>query len=112
MSADATSITVTTSDATVLTVNSGDTTSLSVDSSDVTSLSVSNTVTTAVTVTNADATLLSAAAATINVPVYVNLSDDVPQELANTGLAGTSTFAARADHVHPSTGMFINGGNF
>jgi hypothetical protein len=112
MSAEATTITVTSSDATLITVNLGDSTSLSVSNSDVTSLSISNTATTAVTVSNADSTLISAAAASISVPVYVNLSDDTPLELANTGSAGTSLFAARSDHVHPSTGMYISGGNF
>jgi hypothetical protein len=59
-----------------------------------------------------DVTILVAAPATLVLPDTIELSDDDPLELANTASAGTSAYAARADHRHPTTGMFINGGNF
>lgn len=66
---------------------------------------------TVITITSGEATVLTATPATITVPT-ANLSDDTPLELANTGSAGVSLLASRSDHRHPSTGMFINGGNF
>lgn len=42
----------------------------------------------------------------------IALSDDIPLELANVGSAGVSSVAARSDHVHPSTGHYLDGGNF
>jgi len=42
----------------------------------------------------------------------IQFSSDIPLELSNTGSAGTSLLASRADHRHPSTGMFLNGGNY
>lgn len=112
MSAEVTTVRVTTGDVTSLSVSTAEATSLSVDGTETTTLSISNADTTAISVVNSESTLLTAAAATINVPVTQNLSDLVPLELANTGSVGTSILAARADHIHPSTGMFINGGNF
>jgi hypothetical protein len=75
---------------------------VNVGSNDVTTISVSSN----------ESTILVAAAATVNIPTAVNLSDDTPLELANVGSSGVSLLAARADHVHPSTGASFNGGNF
>ena len=55
---------------------------------------------------------MQAAPATISLDSSIQLSSDTPLELSNTGSAGTSLLASRADHRHPSTGMFLNGGNF
>lgn len=88
-----------------------DSTTINVYASDSTTLRVSSGDATTVTTRNAEATILNAIAASISVPEN-NLSDDTPLELSDTGSAGTSLFAARADHRHPSTGMSLNGGNF
>lgn len=61
---------------------------------------------------SSESTVLTAAPATIFLPVSLNLSNSIPLELSENGSAGISSFAARADHVHPSTGMPITGGNF
>jgi hypothetical protein len=92
MSAEVTTITVTTGDATILTVSPEQSTIVSVS--------------------NASSTVINAAQAVANMPVYVNLSNDIPQQLSNTGSAGVSILASRADHSHPLTGATFNGGNF
>lgn len=63
-------------------------------------------------VNNNYSTVITASTAIANMPVYVNLSNDTPEELTNTGSAGTSVLASRADHSHPLTGATFNGGNF
>lgn len=92
MSAEVTTITVVVGDSTTLVVSNGDSTAL--------------------TISNADSTVINSASATANMPVYVNLSDDIPEQLSNTGSAGTSILASRADHSHPLIGATFNGGNF
>jgi len=77
-----------------------------------TSITVSSGDSTTLTVSSGQATVLNSASTAINVPVYVNLSNNTPAELSNTGSAGTSIFASRADHSHPLTGATFNGGNF
>jgi hypothetical protein len=67
---------------------------------------------TILSVGSSDTTILVAAPATMNIPNPINLSDYIPLELADVGSAGVSLFAARADHVHPTTGASFNGGNF
>ena len=92
MAAEVTTVTVTVGESTILTVGATDVTVL--------------------TYSNEQATVIQSASATANLPVYVNLSDAIPAELSNTGSAGTSLLAARADHSHPLTGATFNGGNF
>lgn len=89
------------SDITVVQVSLGDVTNVIVNPQD-----VSN-----VIVRNQDVSILQATSATITLS-DVQLSDDAPLELANTASAGTSGRAARSDHRHPSTGMYLDGGNF
>lgn len=119
---DATTLTVAPSESTGLSVRAGDSSLISVSGNTSTTVSISNAQSTAVSVVNAqstavtyrnaEATVLQAAPATINLGASVQLSSDAPLELSNTGSAGTSLLASRADHRHPSTGMFLNGGNF
>ena len=59
-----------------------------------------------------DITVLNTSSATITIPATISFSDTIPLELANVGSVGTSVLAARSDHVHPSTGMTVNGGNY
>jgi hypothetical protein len=89
------------SDITVLQVTQGDVTNIIVRPHDISHL----------VVRNQDISILQAAPATITVS-DIQLSDDDPLELANTAFSGTSTKAARSDHRHPSTGMYLDGGNF
>jgi len=91
---------------------SGEVTTVRVTSGDSTIISVASGESTVLNVSNSASSILVATPATISMPTYVNLSDDIPQELANVGSAGVSLFAARADHVHPTTGALFNGGNF
>lgn len=62
--------------------------------------------------TTGDITVLNTSSATITIPATINFSDTIPLELANVGSSGTSVLAARSDHIHPSTGMTVNGGNY
>ncbi len=59
-----------------------------------------------------DITVLNTSSATITVPTTISFSDSIPLELANVGSSGSSLLAARSDHIHPSTGMTMNGGNY
>ena len=59
-----------------------------------------------------DITVLNTSSATITLPTTISFSDSIPLELANVGSSGSSTLAARSDHIHPSTGMTMNGGNY
>jgi hypothetical protein len=92
MSAQVTTITVSPSDSSVITLVENQSTVISV--------------------TNTDTTVLQAAPAIIALGQTLILSNDIPLELAETGSAGISNTVSRSDHVHPSTGMLLNGGNF
>lgn len=89
---------------------SAQTTTITISPEDATTLSVTANTSTVITYSNIETTILTAAPATIG--LGVQFSDDTPLELANTGVAGVSSLASRSDHRHPSTGMFLNGGNF
>jgi hypothetical protein len=91
---------------------SAEVTSITVVSGDSTTLVVSTEQSTILNVSNSSATVINAATAVANMPVYVNLSNDIPEQLSNTGSAGVSILAARADHSHPLIGATFNGGNF
>lgn len=89
---------------------SAESTTITISPEDATSLTVVGSTSTVISYSNVETTILNAAPATIG--LGVQFSNDLPLELANTGIAGTSTLASRSDHRHPSTGMFLNGGNF
>lgn len=59
-----------------------------------------------------DITVLNTSSATITLPTTISFSESIPLELANVGSSGSSLLAARSDHIHPSTGMTMNGGNY
>lgn len=59
-----------------------------------------------------DITVLNTSSATITIPVTIDFSNSIPLELANVGSSGNSSLVSRSDHVHPSTGMTMNGGNY
>lgn len=94
-------------DVTTLTIRGNDITSLTVTSSDITIIQTGTN-----TTTNRDVTILNTSSATITVPASLQLSNAIPTELANTGTAGVALTVSRSDHVHPSTGHTVNGGNF
>lgn len=94
-------------DLTTLTIRNNDITSLTVTSSDVTIIQSGNN-----TTTNRDVTILNTSSATISLPASLQLGNLIPTELSEIGSAGTAQTASRSDHVHPSTGMTLNGGNF
>lgn len=91
---------------------SAEVTTVVITTGDSTTLVVSEAEATAITISNASSTVINAASAVANMPVYVNLSNDIPQQLSNTGSAGSSILASRADHSHPLIGATFNGGNF
>jgi hypothetical protein len=95
----------------------GDTTTVIIRAQDITVLNVtSKDVTIMQTGTssslNNESTILYAAPATLNVPSSIQLSNSIPLTMEEIGSAGISNLAARADHVHPTVGMVLNGGNF
>ena len=94
-------------DITTLTVNGNDTTTLTVASNDVTIIQSGPDST-----AHTEVTILNVSSATISVPANLQFSDATPAELANTGSAGVAITASRSDHVHPSTGHTVNGGNY
>jgi len=94
-------------DLTTLTIIGNDSTILTVATNDVTIIqSGSN------TSANSEITILNTSSATITVPANLQFSNSIPTELANTGSAGVAITASRSDHVHPSTGHTVNGGNY
>jgi hypothetical protein len=94
-------------DVSILTSDTYDVTSVVVSSGEVTIVQlISNTSTTS------DITVLNTSSATLTLPATVSFTNDIPTELANVGSSGTALTAARSDHVHPSTGMTVNGGNY
>lgn len=94
-------------DLTTLTIIGNDSTILTVATNDVTIIqSGSN------TSANSEITILNTSSATITVPSSLQFSDSTPTELANIGSAGVAITVSRSDHVHPSTGHTVNGGNY
>lgn len=115
---DSTNVTVgTQSNLTSLVVDGQDVSILTSDTYDVTSVTVSSGEITVVQLMSnssatGDITVLNTSSATITLPVSISFSDVIPMELANVGSVGSAVTAARSDHVHPSTGMTVNGGNY
>lgn len=94
-------------DTTTVIIRPQDSTILNVASSDVTIIQPAANV-----ASNHEITILNTSAATITVPSSIQLSDSIPLTPLETGSAGTSIYAARADHIHPILDMGLNGGNF
>jgi hypothetical protein len=86
-------------------------TTVQISQSDITQLTVSNTDITTVSVQNSDITVLQNVSATINA-ASLSLSSDIPQDIARTGSAGTSSAVSRADHIHSIANTLLDGGNY
>lgn len=87
-------------------------TTVTVSPSDSSILRLVNNQSTIISLINSDTTILQAAPAIIALGQSLLLSNDTPLELSETGSSGISNTVSRSDHVHPSTGMLLNGGNF
>lgn len=94
-------------DTTTVIIKPQDSTILTVASSDITVIQPAANVP-----SNREVTILNTSSATITVPSTIQLSDAIPLTPLETGSAGTSLQAARADHIHPILDMNLNGGNF
>lgn len=94
-------------DITTLTVIGSDSTTLTVSTGDITIVQTGVN-----TGLNSEITILNTSSATLTVPASLQFSDSIPSELSNIGSAGVAITASRSDHVHPSTGHTVNGGNY
>ena len=99
MSADTTTVQITTGDITQVTV-----------ASDVSNVLVASDITGVVVQTN-DTTVLTAAPATLNLAALTLAASD-PSDVARASSVGTSVLAARADHVHSAANLLLDGGNY
>lgn len=66
---------------------------------------------TVVQVSQSQTTVLTQTSGTINLG-SLNLSNSAPSDIARTASAGTSSLAARADHVHSAATLLLDGGNY
>lgn len=99
MSADTTTVRVTSGDVTQVTVTS-----------DVSNVLTASDITGVVVQTN-DTTVLTAAPATLNLATIALATDD-PSDVARASSVGTSALAARADHAHSAANLLLDGGNY
>jgi hypothetical protein len=99
MSAETTTVQVTTGDITQVTI-----------SSDVSNVLFASDIT-AVTVQTNDTTVLTSAPATLNLAT-LSLAVSAPSDIARESSVGTSALAARADHVHSAANLLMDGGNY
>lgn len=86
-------------------------TTVQIFQSDITQLTVSDSDVTTVNLQTEDVTILQNVSATINA-ASLSFSNDIPQDIARTGSAGTSSAASRADHVHSIANTLLDGGNY
>lgn len=105
-------LSVTNYDVTVINTSSGEITVPAVIYNDFTNVTLSSSDISVVQVTTSDVTILNSSAATLSVPTAMNLSDSIPAELTENGVAGISSLASRSDHSHPMVNLILNGGNF
>lgn len=66
---------------------------------------------TVVQVSQSQTTVLTQTSGTINLG-SLNLSNSAPSDIARAASAGTSSLAARADHVHSAATLLLDGGNY
>ena len=99
MSAETTTLQVTTGDITQVTI-----------ASDVSNVLVASDIT-AVTVQTNDTTVLTSAPATLNLAT-LSFATSAPLDVARESSVGTSALAARADHVHSAADLLMDGGNY
>lgn len=86
-------------------------TTVQIAQSDITQLSISNTDITTISLQTNDITVLQNVSATLNA-ASLSLSSDIPQDVARTGSAGSSTAVSRADHIHSLANTLLDGGNY
>jgi len=86
-------------------------TTIQIYQSDITQLTVSNSDITTVNLQTEDITILQNVSATINAAT-LSFSNDIPQNIARSGSAGTSVAASRADHIHSIANTLLDGGNY
>jgi hypothetical protein len=86
-------------------------TTVQIFQSDITQLTVSNSDITTVNLQTEDVTILQNVSATINA-ASLSFSNDIPQDIARAGSAGTSSAVSRADHVHSIANTLLDGGNY
>ena len=86
-------------------------TTVQIFQSDITQLTVSDSDVTTVNLQTEDVTILQNVSATINA-ASLSLSNDIPQDIARSGSAGTSSAVSRADHVHSIANTLLDGGNY
>jgi hypothetical protein len=86
-------------------------TTVQIFQSDITQLTVSNSDVTTVNLQTEDVTILQNVSATINA-ASLSLSSSIPQDIARTGSAGTSSAVSRADHIHSIANTLLDGGNY
>lgn len=86
-------------------------TTVQIAQSDITQLRISNTDITTISLQTNDITVLQNVSATINA-ASLSLSSDIPQDVARTGLSGSSTTVSRADHIHSIANTLLDGGNY
>lgn len=99
MSAETTTVQITTGDITQVTVNT-----------DVSNVLVASDIS-AITVQTNDTTVLTAAPATINL-ASLSFSATAPADVARESFVGISALAARADHAHSAANLLMDGGNY
>lgn len=87
-----------------------DITTVQTVTSDITTVRVIAQDATTVTVNQiANSTILRQTGGTIAVQ---NLSNSTPADIGRTASVGTSSVAARADHVHSAATLLLDGGNY
>lgn len=86
-------------------------TTVQIAQSDITQLSISNTDITTISLQTNDITVLQNVSATLNA-ASLSLSSDIPQDVARTGSAGSSSAVSRADHIHSLANTLLDGGNY
>lgn len=86
-------------------------TTVQIAQSDITQLRISNTDITTISLQTNDITVLQNVSATLNA-ASLSLSSDIPQDVARTGSAGSSSAVSRADHIHSLANTLFDGGNY
>ena len=99
MSADITTVRITSGDITAVTISSAS--SNLVVASDIT----------AVTVQQTASSVLSSVPATITVPSFA-FATSAPSDIARSSSVGVSLLAAREDHIHSAANLLMDGGNY
>jgi hypothetical protein len=98
---------------------SADITTVRITSGDITAVTISNASSnlvvasdiTAVTVQQTASSVLSSVPATITVPSFA-FATSAPSDIARSSSVGVSLLAAREDHIHSAANLLMDGGNY